>query len=135
MDLDYYRAKQLPADYDTDLGSIGSNPIGIELDSERNQFYQRELAVKINDRMAEMLALLTKTSLIHLNRGQSMLINTASVVLSLESLSKESLSDKTIEQSGQTLISFPPNFTLSNSESRSISIRVRVSLLFTKGCR
>ena len=121
LDLDYRRANQLPVDYDTDLELVWADPRLMGSDSERNIYYQRELATKINEQVREMLALLTKTSLLHLSLGQSLLINTTSVIYSLKSLSNQ-----VIKQFGQAWISFPANFTLLTNETRSISLRVRL---------
>jgi hypothetical protein len=69
-----------------------------------------------------MISLLSSTLNIQLNIGQNSSINTSEVLMSMETLSTKSLSNKIIQQVGNARIQFPLNFNLNNNGA--ISLRV-----------
>jgi hypothetical protein len=69
-----------------------------------------------------MISLLSSTLNIQLNIGQNSSINTSEVLMSMETLSSKSLSNKIIQQVGNARIQFPLNLNLNNNGA--ISLRV-----------
>jgi hypothetical protein len=68
--------------------------------------------------------LLTSALNIHLNIGQNQTINTSSVLMSLETISFESLSNKLIQQIGNAQISLPSNINSNINNEQTVSLRV-----------
>ena len=134
LDLDAFRANRFPDDYDTDLDSPWSNP-GLFADGDdfswqaiqkgRNQYYQKQLAAQVDAKTTATLALLTETLRIHLNVGQSMTMNTSSVFMTTQTLTIQSLSQRTIRQPDNAQIQLPANIQVSSTGGSSISLRVR----------
>ena len=71
----------------------------------------------------EMISLVTSSLNIHLNIGQNMTMNTSEVFMSLETLSMESLFNKSIKQVGNAEINLPLEFNLNNN-NQTILLRV-----------
>jgi hypothetical protein len=92
----------------------------------RNVYYQKKLAEEITIKVSEMIRLLTSVLNIHLNIGLNSTINTSEVFLSLETLSIESLSNKTVKQVGSAQIQIPSNLHLNKNQT----VLLRVSLTF-----
>ena len=70
-----------------------------------------------------MDSLITSTLNIHLNLGQQFLINTSQIFFTLETLSIESLRNKTIEQPENAQFEIPRNFTLDTTTNSSILLQ------------
>ncbi len=83
-------------------------------------YYQRKLADQITIKMEETILLLAETLIIHLNIEQYLIINTSEIFMSLETITVQSLTNKTIKQMGHTLIHIPLNF----NSNQTISLRV-----------
>jgi exosortase/archaeosortase len=79
---------------------------------------------KIIVQVTEALSAITATLNIHLNIGQSTIINTAAVFISLERATIASLSTKLIKQVGNAQISMPSIFDLNLTENTSVLLRV-----------
>jgi hypothetical protein len=67
--------------------------------------------------------LISSTLNIQINVGQNSSMNTSEVLMTMETLSTQSLSNKTIQQIGNAQIHLPSNFNLNNN--RTVSLRVR----------
>ena len=118
LDLDLSRANAKPTDYDTDLESPWTQIESLS-SLDRNLYYQKQAADVMINRVKEIDSLITSSLNIHLNLGQHFLINTSQTFLTLETLSIESLKNRTIER-----FEIPTNFTLNISANSSISLRV-----------
>ena len=75
--------------------------------------------------MNEMLLFLTKGLSVHLNFGQSFMVNSASGFLSLETITTESLFNKQTQLVGDAHIRFPSRFDSSFTQSTRNLLRVR----------
>ncbi|CAF3624741.1 unnamed protein product [Adineta steineri] len=142
LDLDNSRANVISTDYDTDLESAWSN---LNLFSDRNDFstetieknrniyYQKQLANQINSQVTQIISLLTSSLNIHLNIGQSSLMNTSQSFVSLETISIESLKDRLVKQVKNAQLNIPSDFILNTTSNSSISLRSRVDSLASFG--
>ncbi|CAF1071686.1 unnamed protein product [Adineta steineri] len=142
LDLDFSRANTLPQDYDTNLENewsnlnLFSNGMGFSwetIETGRNIYYQKQLANTINIQATETMTLLTNALNIHINIGQNFLINTSSVFMSLETISIESLSNKSIKPIQNSRIYIPSNIRLNTATNSSISIRSMIQPLASTG--
>ncbi|CAF4201484.1 unnamed protein product, partial [Adineta steineri] len=142
LDLDYSRANAIATDYDTDLESQWSNlnlfSDGNDFSTEtieknRNIYYQKQLANQINSQVTEMISLLTSSLNIHLNIGQSSLMNTSQSFVSLETISIASLKDRLVKQVENAQFNIPSDFILNTTSNSSISLRSRVDTLASYG--
>ncbi|CAF3130688.1 unnamed protein product [Rotaria sp. Silwood2] len=132
LDSDWSRANNFPVDYDTNLESEWANPNLFAYNNDfswetiqkgRNSYYQKQMADQINTQTTETISLITKALNIHLNIGQNLIMNTSSILLSVETISIDALSNKLIQQVGNAQIRIPPNFTLTTNDNTSISLR------------
>lgn len=89
-----------------------------------NNYYQSELANKINTQVTELISLITLTLNIHLNIGQSLTMSSSQSFMSLETISIDSLENKIIQQVGNAQFQMPSNLSFSTSNRSSISLRV-----------
>ena len=152
MDVDEKRANTFPDDYDTDLESEWANLSKInrslldfisiiffvdlfgdrnefswdKIEKNRNKYQQRKFSNEINLKAQEITSLLTSTLNLHLNLGQNSQINTPEVFMSMETLSIQSLSNKSIQSIDNAQMIFPSIFNFTNL-SDSISLRVNQS--------
>ncbi|CAF1417136.1 unnamed protein product [Adineta steineri] len=142
LDLDYSRANAISTDYDTDLESAWSNlnlfSDGNDFSTEtieknRNIYYQKQLANQINSQVTKMISLLTSSLNIHLNIGQSSLMNTSQSFVSLETISIASLKDRLVKQVENAQFNIPSDFILNTTSNSSISLRSRVDPLASFG--
>ncbi|CAF1460939.1 unnamed protein product [Adineta steineri] len=142
LDLDYSRANAISTDYDTDLESQWSNlnlfSDGNDFSTEtieknRNVYYQKQVANQINSQVTEMISLLTSSLNIHLNIGQSSLMNTSQSFVSLETISIASLKDRIVKQVENAQFNIPSDFILNTTANSSISLRSRVDTLASFG--
>jgi len=74
--------------------------------------------------MNKTISLLTSLLNIHLNIGQNLAINTPQIFMSLETITVQALSNKTIEQIENSQMFIPSNFYLNLNKSQTISLRV-----------
>ncbi|CAF3754605.1 unnamed protein product [Adineta steineri] len=142
LDLDNSRANAISIDYDTDLESAWSNlnlfSDGNDFSTEtieknRNLYYQKQLANQINSQVTEIISLLTSSLNIHLNIGQSSLLNTSQSFVSLETISIQSLKDRLVKQVENAQFNIPSDFILNTTSNSSISLRSRVDPLASFG--
>ncbi|CAF4156054.1 unnamed protein product, partial [Adineta steineri] len=142
LDLDNSRANVISTDYDTDLESAWSNlnlfSDGNDFSTEtieknRNIYYQKQLANQINSQVTEMISLLTSSLNIHLNIGQSSLMNTSQSFISLETISIESLKDRLVKQVENAQFNIPSSYILNTTSNSSISLRSKVDPLASFG--
>ena len=87
------------------------------------------MANEVNDKVQELTSFLTSTLNLHLNLGQYSQINTSQVFMAMETLSTESLANKSIPSVGNARIQFPEDLTINHSMD-SLSLRVRNSISF-----
>ncbi|CAF4427649.1 unnamed protein product, partial [Adineta steineri] len=80
-----------------------------------------------------MISLLTSSLNIHLNIGQSSLMNTSQSFVSLETISIASLKDRLVKQVESAQFSIPSDFILNTTSNSSISLRSRVDPLASFG--
>ncbi|CAF0990631.1 unnamed protein product [Adineta steineri] len=142
LDLDNSRANVISTDYDTDLESAWSNlnlfSDGNDFSTEtieknRNIYYQKQLANQINSQVTQMISLLTSSLNIHLNIGQSSLMNTSQSFISLETISTESLKDRLVKQVENAQFNIPSDFILNTTSNSSISLRTKIDPLASFG--
>ena len=88
------------------------------------------MANRISRQTSETLTLLTAALIIHLNINQNLSMNTSSIIMFLERISIESLSNKLIEQNQNALIQMPMNFQLNSTENTFIAFRVRLFIRY-----
>lgn len=114
-----------------DLFAEGDDFSRETIDRNRNLFYQRTLANDISTTMTESISLLTSALQIHLNVGQNFVVNTSQVMMSLETISVDSLrNSKSIDKS---LIQLPSNLRSDSINNHSIvSLRVNLLSLFSQ---
>jgi hypothetical protein len=74
--------------------------------------------------VTETLSSITTTLNVHLNIGQSMVMNTTEVFVSMETASIASLSNKLIQQVGNSQIRIPSIFNSSLNNNASVSLQV-----------
>lgn len=131
---DLLAASRLPPDYETDLEENQEEKesfFSLSLET-RNWFQRKHLAEKVNKQMNELIALLTRSLNIHLNIGQRFQVNTTAIVMILENVTRQSLSNKQISTFGNALLRLPPTLNISLHHSSPPSLRVRLfSLLFS----
>jgi len=96
----------------------------------RINYFQKKLSNEITIQMNKTISLLTSILNIHLNIGQKFLINTSEIFMSLETITVQTLLNKTIQQIGNGQIFIPSNFHLNYNET--ISLRVCVFFLFVQ---
>lgn len=63
---------------------------------------------------------------IHLTLGQNTTMNTSSVFVSMEEISKGALLKKVIEQVGGAQVQIPSNFNLTTNNTEKVFVRVSV---------
>jgi len=100
------------------------------IEKNRNIYYQSESANEIISQVNQIISLLTFSLNIHLNIGQSSIINTSEVFMSLETISIDSLLNKQIKQVGNAQIHIPSNFNLNTTNNSTMSLRVTFSFSF-----
>ncbi|CAF4165711.1 unnamed protein product, partial [Adineta steineri] len=142
LDLDYSRANMVPTDYDTDLESAWSNLnlfsdgndfSTTTIEKNRNIYYQKQLANQINSQVTQIISLLTSSLNIHLNIGQSSLMNTSQSFVSLETISIQSLKDRLVKQVQNAQFHIPSSFILNTTSNSSISLRSKIDPLASFG--
>jgi len=84
---------------------------------EQNLIYQKDFSNKINLRINKTISLLTLSLNKHFNFGQSFLINTSEVFMSLEKTSIHLLFNKQIQLIENGKINFPLNFSSNLNEN------------------
>ena len=127
LDLDSKRATEFPSDYETDLESEWMK-INLLNENEKNIYQQKKLANQIENQMKEVISRLNSILNIHLNVGQQSIVNTSEVLMSLQSETIESLSNRTFANGA---IRFPEIVT--NQTEKSIRIQSKVEPLASFG--
>lgn len=94
----------------------------------RDNYFQKEMSKKVHALSEEAVYWITAALNVHLNLGQSLIMNTSEVFMSLETLSMESLSNKLVKQIENAQIRLPFKLTSNISNDTIISLRVRFSL-------
>ncbi|CAF4101668.1 unnamed protein product, partial [Adineta steineri] len=112
-----------------DLFSDGNDFSTETIEKNRNLYYQKQLANQINSQVTQMISLLTASLNIHLNIGQSSLLNTSQSFVSLETISIASLKDRLVKQVENAQFNIPSDFILNTTSNSSISLRSRVDPL------
>ena len=106
---------------------VDGNDFSLEnIERSRNNYYQRKTANEISSRTSRTLLLLTSSMNIHLNLGQNHSMNSSSLFLSFETTTIKSISNKSIQQMGETLIQIPEDFQINSTENSSITLRVNI---------
>ena len=82
------------------------------------------MANQISSQTDQTLSLLTSALNIHLNLGQSLIMNTSSLYMSFETIDTQSLSNKLIKQIENAEIQLPSNLQF-NSITNSSTLRAR----------
>ncbi|CAF4395287.1 unnamed protein product, partial [Adineta steineri] len=83
----------------------------------------KQAANQITTQVNQITSLLTSALNIHLNIGQNITMNTSSVIMSLETTSINSLSNKLVEPVGDAKIRLPSNFNINIQNNETISLR------------
>ena len=110
----------------TDLFANGQDFSWNTIQNGRNAFYQKQLAQQVTTQTEETTALLTAALKVHLNLGQQLLMNTSSIFVSMETVSINSLTNRTIQPMSNAHIRLPTTM-LDPSNNQTISLRVRSS--------
>ena len=92
------------------------------VEQHRNLVYQQRLSLQVTQQMNQLMSLLTKGLNLQLNLGQQFRMNTPGVIMSMETLSLQSLAEKEIQFIPNARIRLPTTF---NGTERT-SLRVRV---------
>lgn len=150
LDLDEIRANRFPDDYDTDVEFAWSDQsnsylflsrqverecdIGLFVDGDdhswesvrkgRNVYYQQEKVKEMIDRTKKTISLLSDALNNHLNVGQNQTINTSSVLMSYQTMTIASLSNKTIQPMKNLQVDLQSNINSTSTSSQRISLRV-----------
>ena len=103
----------------------GNDPSEENIEENRNNYFQKETSKRINTQTEETISWITLALNVHLNRGQSLVMNTSEVFMSLETISIASLSNKQVKQIENTQIRFPFNAISNISNDTIVSLRVR----------
>jgi len=127
LDLDSKRATEFPEDYETDLESEWAK-INLLNENEKNLYQQKELAKQIQNQVKEIISRLNSILNIHLNIGQQSIVNTSEVLMSLQSETIESLSNRTFANGAIRFSSIETNQT-----EKSIRIQSKVEPLASFG--
>ena len=90
---------------------------------QRNKYQQNQLANEISSTIEQLNSFVTSTLNLHLNLGQNSQINTSEVFMSMETLSTQSLSNKSISSIGNARIHLPDEIKINDSID-SLSLRV-----------
>ena len=114
-----------------DLLSDGQDFTWESLERDRNIYQQKKLSNEISRKVQKMISLLTSTLNLHINIGQHCQINTSDVFMTMETLSNQSLSNKSIEQISNARVQLPLNLTLNNTGT--ISLRSIIKPLASYG--
>ena len=101
------------------------------LERNRNIYQQKKFSNEMTTKITQMISLLASTLNLHINIGQNAQINAPEVFMSIETLSSESLSNKSIKQVSNASIQFPMNFT--TIENQIISLRSMIKPLASYG--
>jgi hypothetical protein len=118
-----------------DLFAEGQDFSRATIERNRNLYHQRQTAHAVSQEMNTLITQLTQSLQIHLNMGQSFVVNSSSTILALETVSSlAALSNKQINLTGDARLSIPSQLVI-GSASRSTSVRysIRVSELIGDG--
>ena len=133
LEKDSRSATEFPEDYNTDLELEWANPNLFAdgddfswqtLEKGRIFYFQKKLADELNDKMNEMISLLTSALNLHLNLGQQYLIDTPQVFMSLERIYAKCLYNKTLKLVEDAQISILMNLSSNLNPNQLISLRV-----------
>ncbi len=147
VNLDYTRANMLPADYETDIETVWSNPNLFAdgddfswetIQKNRNMYYQQQqsnqVVGQIDDTMSKAVNILSY----HMNVGQTNVISTDSISMITAKQTLCVLNSSTISPASGTRIVLPAlsycsllfsNTTCSNNTSITTNVRI-FSLIF-----
>lgn len=99
------------------------------IQKNRNKYYQKQMASRVNTAVSETMSLITSALNMHMNIGQNLLIDSSTIFMSIERTSAASLANKIIDQVGGAQIRIPSTLTLITNDNTSISLRVRQKIL------
>lgn len=132
LEKDSISATEFPQDYDTDLELEWANPNLFAdgddfswntLQKGKIFYFQKKLADQFNEKITNMISLLTSSVKLHLNLDQQFIIDTPQVFMSLEILYAKNLLSKTIQLPENGRIIFPNNFISNLNLSQTILLR------------
>jgi hypothetical protein len=103
---------------------------GLSIEQSHNLYYQKESANQINTLVEQIHSLIVSSLNIHLNLGQNYTLNTSQTLMTLQTISIESLGDRLVQLVGNAQFQIPSNLTLSTTTNSSILLRVCFSLFF-----
>ena len=110
-----------------DLFADGDDFSWETIETNRNTYYQKQLANQVINRANELISLLTTSLGLHLNTGQGFHLDTSQMMMSLETKSIQSLSTAFTKPIGNARVQLPENLSSHLGNHQSISIRVRLS--------
>jgi hypothetical protein len=117
LSLDYNRANMLPADYETDIETVWSNPNLFAdgddfswetIQKNRNLYYQQQSSNQIIDEVEDTLSKAVNILSYHMNIGQTNIISSDSISMITEKMTIGNLTSLTISQADGTQINLPP---------------------------
>lgn len=98
----------------------------------RNTFYQKQIADRIDAQAIKTLEILTSAISIHLNKEQNMTMNSSSAFMIMKTSTYRSLFNTSIEHIENTRIHLPENFSSNITNNTIISVRVCFNSIIIK---
>lgn len=111
LDLDLFRSDTIPDDYNTDIESelTQLNQMSAE---DRNIYHQKQTANQIENYVNQINNFISLSLNIHLNLGQSLIMKSSQLFASFETVSNESLENRTISLIENVQFQLPSDFRL-----------------------
>lgn len=82
------------------------------IENNRNIYYQKKTANEISNEFNKIILLIISSLNIHLNQNQSLTINTSSIIIILEKISINSISNKLFKLIEKAQFNISSNFNL-----------------------
>jgi len=142
LNLDYDRANQLPADYDTDIESVWSNPNLFAdgndfswetIQNNRNLYYQQQSSNQVLGQIDDTISKSVNVLTYHMNVGQTNTITTGSISMITQKQTISNLSSYAVPQAAGAQINLPtlpycdllfPNETCSDTSPITSNVRI-----------
>lgn len=112
-----------------DLFADGDDFSWTTITRRRNLYYQKKLAIEVDEQMRASISLLTQALAIHLNDGQYLALNSSSVVLVFGRIAFASLSNSTLNNVSPAAVHLPRNLFANVTAQTLVLYRVRDDLL------
>jgi hypothetical protein len=149
LTLDYDRANQLPADYETDIESVWSNPNLFAdgddfswetIQNNRNLYYQQQSSNQVLGQIDDTISTSINVLSYHMNVGQTNTITTNSISMITQKQTISNLSSYAVPQAAGAQINLPtlsycdllfPNESCSDVSPITLNVRIIFFLLYS----